>query len=67
MIQKNTQEEYSNLTSPRNSSLPTLISEGPSEAFRTKINDEASFIIHASDQMLPSRHSFKKSFHVIMN
>lgn len=49
MIQKNTQEEYSNLTSPRNSSLPTLISEGPSEAFRAKINDEASFIIHASD------------------
>lgn len=49
MIQKNTQEEYSNLTSPRTSSLPTLISEGPSEAFRAKINDEASFIIHASD------------------
>lgn len=49
MIQKNTQEECSNLTSPRNSSLPTLISEGPSEAFRAKINDEASFIIHASD------------------
>ena len=49
MIQKNTQEEYSNLTSPRNSSLPTLISEGPSLAFRAKINDEASFIIHASD------------------
>ena len=49
MIQENTQEEGSNLTSPRNSSLPTLISEGPSEAFRAKINDEASFIIHASD------------------
>ena len=49
MIQKNTQEECSNLTSPRNSSLSTLISEGPSEAFRAKINDEASFIIHASD------------------
>ena len=49
MIQKNTQEECSNLTSPRTSSLPTLISEGPSEAFRAKINDEASFIIHASD------------------
>ena len=49
MIQKNTQEEYSNLTSPRTSSLPTLISEGPSEVFRAKINDEASFIIHASD------------------
>ena len=49
MIQKNTQEECSNLTSPRNSSLPTPISEGPSEAFRTKINDEASFIIHASN------------------
>ena len=49
MIQKNTQEEGSNLTSPRNSSLPMPISEGPSEAFRAKINDEASFIIHASD------------------
>ena len=49
MIQKNTQEEGSNLTSPRTSSLPMLISEGPSEAFRAKINDEASFIIHASD------------------
>ena len=49
MIQKNTQEECSNLTSPRTSSLPTPISEGPSEAFRAKINDEASFIIHASD------------------
>lgn len=49
MIQKNTQKEGSNLTSPRNSSLPTLISESPSEAFRTKINDEASFIIHVSD------------------
>ena len=49
MIQKNIQEECSNLTSPRNSSLPTLISEGPSEAFRAKINDEASLIIHASD------------------
>ena len=49
MIQKNTQEEYSNLISPRTSSLPTLISEGPSEAFRAKIDDEASFIIHASN------------------
>ena len=59
MIQKNTQEEGYNLTSPRNSSLPTPISEGPSEAFRTKINDEASFIIHASDPNASFETSFK--------